>query len=265
VATGRLSPEVERELVVATERGDRVACRQLVEAFLPLIAGVARRFDVGDSVQRTELMQEGVAGLLFAARRYDARMDTPFWGYASFWVRKAMQELVAEVARPTALSDHAVRALARVRTVRRDHLQAKGAEPTRGEVAAATGYTGAQLDSLMAVEQAPRSLEEPLGGEDGVAATFGDVLADPVAEDEYEHVLDEMEIHAVRDLARQLDKRERLVLTSHYGLGRPARTLQQIGSDLGVTAERVRQIEKEALDKLRAAAAAPPGGDEAET
>ena len=265
MAAGRLSPKEERDLVVATERGDGAACRQLVEAFLPLIAGVARRFDVGDSVQRTELMQEGVAGLLFAARRYDARMDTPFWGYASFWVRKAMQEFVAEVTRPTALSDHAVRALARVRTARRDHLQTAGAEPTRGELAAATGFTGAQLDSLMAVEQVPRSFEEPLRGEDGVAVTFGDLLADPVAEDEYEHVLDEMEIHAVRDLTRQLDKRERSVLTNHYGLGRPARTLQQIGSDLGVTAERVRQIEKEALEKLREAAAAPPGGEEAET
>src|SRR3954467_6982690 len=141
-----LTREQERELVVATERGDKVATRELVDLFLPAIGGMARRFDVGGQVQRAELMQEGIAGLLFAARRYDPRMKTPFWGYATFWVRKAMQELVAEVTRPVALSDHAVRGLAQVRAARRDHLQGYGAEPTRAELAAATGFTRAQLD-----------------------------------------------------------------------------------------------------------------------
>jgi RNA polymerase primary sigma factor len=257
----RLSPERERDLVVATERGDTAACRQLVESFLPQIAGVARRFEIGGSVQRSELMQEGVAGLLFAARRYDARTETPFWGYACFWVRKRMQELVAEVTRPMALSDHGVRALARLRAARREHLQARRAEPTREELAAATGFTTAQVDSLLAIDRVPLSFEEPLGGDDSASATFSDVYADPSAEREYEDVLDQMEIHAVRDLADGLEERERAVLMSHYGLGRPARTLDAIGSDLGVSAERVRQIEKGALEKLRAAAAAPPDGE----
>jgi RNA polymerase sigma factor (sigma-70 family) len=201
--------------------------------------------------------------LLFAARRYDPRMETPFWGYASFWVRKAMQELVAEVTRPVALSDHAVRGLAQVRAARRDHLQSHGAEPTRAQLAAATGFTSAQLDSLLAIDRPPRSFEEPLGGGEGASVTFGETVADPGAEREYEQVLDKMEVQAVRGLADQLDERERAVLSGHYGLGRPAQTLSNIGSDLGVTAERVRQIEKQALEKLRQAAAEPPrpGGD----
>jgi RNA polymerase primary sigma factor len=245
-------------LVVATDRGDEAACRQLVDAFLPAIAGVARRFDGGGGVQRTELLQEGVAGLLFAARRYDPRMETPFWGYASFWVRKAMQELVAEVTRPVALSDHAVRGLARVKAARRHHVQAHGAEPTAAELAAATGLTRAQLDSLLAIERAPRSFEEPLGADDGTTATLGEMVADPGAEREYEQVLDKMEMKAVRDLADGLDERERTVLWRHYGLGQAPQTLRRIGSDLGLTAERIRQIEKEALEKLREAAAQPP-------
>jgi RNA polymerase primary sigma factor len=245
-------------LVVATDRGDEAACRQLVDAFLPAIAGMARRFDRGGGVQRSELLQEGVAGLLFAAQRYDPRTGTPFWGYASFWVRKAMQELVAEVTRPVALSDHAVRGLARVKAARRHHLQAHGAEPTAAELAAMTGFTRVQLDSLLAIERAPRSFEEPLGADEAATATFGDTLADPAAEREFEQVLDNMEIQAVRDLADGLDERERTVLWRHYGLGRTPQTLSTIGADLGLTAERIRQIEKQALEKLREAAAQPP-------
>jgi RNA polymerase sigma factor (sigma-70 family) len=252
----RLSAEQEQELVVGTARGEEAASRQLVESFLPAIGGVARRFGGGDGVQRTELMQEGVAALLFAARRYDPRMETPFWAYASFWVRKAMQELVAEVTRPVALSDHAVRGLAQVNAVRREHLQAHGAEPTRAQLAAATGFARAQLDSLLAIERPARSFEEPLGGDEG---TFGEIVADPGAEKEYERVLDNMEIQAVRGLADRLDERERRVLSGHYGLGRRSQTLGEIGADLGLTAERVRQIEVAALEKLRRAAAEPPG------
>jgi RNA polymerase primary sigma factor len=259
VRASRQSPlEQELDLVVATERGDEAACRKLVEVFLPAIGGVARRFDAGRRVQRAELMQEGIAALLFAAKRYDRRFKTPFWGYASFWVRKAMQELVAEMTRPVALSDHAVRGLARVRTARRAHLLANGTEPTKAELAAATGFTRAQLDSLLAVERMPRSFDEPLAAEEGTSATFGEVIADPGAEKAYDQVLDRMEVQAVRDLADRLDERERTVLRGHYGLGRSQQTLNEIGSDLGLTAERIRQIEKAALEKLREAAAQPP-------
>ncbi len=92
-----LTPERERDLAIAAEGGDADACRKLVEAFLPSIAGLARAFPAGAGVERQELVQEGVAGLLFAAQRYDSGLGTPFWAYASFWVRKAMQELVADL------------------------------------------------------------------------------------------------------------------------------------------------------------------------
>jgi RNA polymerase primary sigma factor len=258
VQGSRLSPEQERQLVVATEGGDRAACRQLVEAFLPSIAAVARGFGAGGRVQRTELMQEGVAGLLFAVRRYDPRTETPFWAYASFWVRKAMQELIAELTGPMAISDHAARGLARVKGARRDYVQAHGAEPSGAQLAAATGFSRTQLDDLLAVERAPRSIEEAVAVVEGGTATVGDLVADPGAEREYEAVLDKLELKGIRELAGQLDDRERTVLWGHYGLDRPAQTLSRIGAGLGLTAERVRQIEAGALDKLRAAAAEPP-------
>ena len=96
--------------MIAADGGDAAACRRLVEAFLPAIGSLARGFS-GSRIEQRELLQEGVAGLLLAARRYDFALETPFWAYASFWVRKAMQELVAELTRPVALSDRAIRDL----------------------------------------------------------------------------------------------------------------------------------------------------------
>ena len=118
-----LTPPQERALVLAAERGDADARRELVELFMPALVGVALGFPTGAGIEHQELIQQGVVGLLFAAQRYDPRLNTRFWAYASYWVRKAMQELVAELTRPVALSDRAVRALAQIRTARREYLQ----------------------------------------------------------------------------------------------------------------------------------------------
>ena len=245
----RLTLLREHELVVGAEAGDRDASRRLVEAFLPAIRGVAAHFPSAAGVERQELVQEGVAGLLFAARRFDRRRQTPFWSYACFWVRKAMQELVAEVARPVALSDRAVRALAKVKAARTEYLQAHGSEPTDDDLSRATGLPRAQVQSLQATERWPRALHEPFG--EAESATVGDAIADPGAERDYEQVLDRIELGEVRNLAEELDERARSVLRAHYGLGQPARTLNEIGAGLGLTAERARQIEADALRQLR--------------
>jgi RNA polymerase sigma factor (sigma-70 family) len=252
-------------LVIAAEAGDRAARHRLVAAFLPAIVGVARGFHSGAGVERRELVQEGVAGLLFAARRYDPRLDTPFWAYASFWVRKAMQELVAELTGPVALSDRAVRGLALIRAVRREHLRATGVEPTTEELSRATGFTAQQLHSLRATERLPRGIEERLSADAGTVATVGDTIVDPVAEQAYEQVLDEIEIREVRGLADRLDERERAVIRAHFGLGEAAQTLNQIGGALGLTAERARQIEVGALNKMREALAHPAAAADALT
>jgi RNA polymerase primary sigma factor len=257
VAQEQLTARQERSLVIAAEGGDAEACRKLVEVFLPAIGGLARSFHSVIGVERQELVQEGIAGLLFAARRYDPRLNTPFWAYASFWVRKAMQELVAELARPVALSDRAVRGLAQIRSARSEHLRVHRTEPTTQELSHATGFTPAQLASLQAIERTPCGLEERLSADEETSATVGDTIVDPVAEQAYEHVLDRIEIHEVRDVADRLDERERAVIRAHYGLGQPVQTLNEIGGALGLTAERTRQIEVAALDKLRRELAQP--------
>jgi RNA polymerase primary sigma factor len=249
-----LTPSQEQALVVAAKGGDADASRKLVEVFMPEVARLALGFPSGAGVQLQEFLQQGVVGLLSAARRYDPRLNTRFWAYASFWVRKAMQELVAELTRPVVLSDRAVRALAQIRTARNEHLQAHGTEPTNEQLSAATGLTPVQLESLQATERMPRALEEPLRADAETNGTFGDAIVDPLAEGAYERVLDAIEIREVRNVADELDERERTVIRGHYGLGQRAQTLDQIGGTLGLTAERARQIEVGALTKLRGTA-----------
>jgi RNA polymerase sigma factor (sigma-70 family) len=249
-----LPAATERDLVARAQQGDPEARAQLVEAFLPLIARVARTYRSSQAVQRSELLQEGVVGLLRALERYEPDREVPFWGYASWWVRQAMQQLIAELTRPTVLSDRALRHLARLKDAHREAVRDRGREPGRDELAERTGLTLDQVDDLLAVERAPRSLDEPLPGGEGAIGTFGELIADPVAEEEYEEVLSAISSDELLALLSGLSDREREILRARYGLDGDERSLRQIASELGVSAERVRQLERRALGKLAAAA-----------
>jgi RNA polymerase sigma factor (sigma-70 family) len=253
----QLSPARERELVIAAEAGDAAACEELVRAFMPAIAGVARLYRHTAGVDRSELMQEGVVGLLRAVKRFDPHLGAPFWSYASWWVRQAMQQLVAEVTRPLVLSDRALRQLAQLNQVRREHLQTHGSEPSTAELAAATGLTREQVESLIASERPARGLEEAVSGEDASTGTLEDLVPDPRAEREYEKAVERMQVEQVRGLSDALDEREREIVYAHYGLGRPTETLREIAGRFGLSIARVRQLEERALEKLRVALAAP--------
>jgi RNA polymerase primary sigma factor len=122
---GQLS---ERELVLAAKECRGEARGALLEAFTPLIGNVARGYRGASGVGRAELMQEGVVGLLRALERYDPELETPFWAYASWWVRQAMQQLVSELSRPVVVPDRAARQLACVRAEHASRLR-PGARP----------------------------------------------------------------------------------------------------------------------------------------
>jgi RNA polymerase primary sigma factor len=255
----RLTPRRERELVCTAQDGDAAARECLVEAFMPLIGGAARKHRGSSAVDRAELMQEGVVGLLRALERYDVELGTPFWAYASWWVHQAMQKLVAEMTRPVVLSDRALRGLARVKGARRQYAQDHGGEPSPAELAMMTGVPRDQVEQLMAVERPPRGLDEPFSGDEGTSSSLGERVADPVGEDEYERVDASAGVEALSDgLPGDLCERERNVVRAHFGLDRPAETLREIAGELGVSVERVRQIEERALEKLREALVAGP-------
>jgi RNA polymerase sigma factor (sigma-70 family) len=192
--------------------------------------------------------------VLRALERYDPGRGAPFWPFAQWWVRQAMQQLVSELTAPTVLSDRALRHLARLKEAHGQAVSADGREPTRDELASRSGLSADQVDDLLAVERVPRSLDEPVPAADGAVGTFGDLLADPLAEDAYERVLAAIEAQELRTLLSGLSDREREVLRARYGLDGDEQTLVQIGERLGLSAERIRQLERRALAKLAAAA-----------
>jgi RNA polymerase primary sigma factor len=241
----------ERALVHAAQAGDPAARARLVEQLRPLVAIVARSYRSCPAVDRSELMQEGVVGLLRALKRYDPSYETPFWAYAAWWVRQAMQRLVAELGQPVVLSDRALRQLAQVKSARRAYVQVSGTEPSCARLAAATGLTREQVEQLVATERMPRSLDEPLGGQWEWTTTAGDLLVDPAAEDEYERALGRLELQQHRDLLGGLDERARRVLRARFGFDGQQQTLRQLADQLGLSPERVRQIEQGALAELR--------------
>jgi RNA polymerase sigma factor (sigma-70 family) len=238
--------------VCAAQSGDVSAREELLEQFMPVIRRAARTYAGMSALTSEELEQEGVVGLFLALGRFDPERGVPFSAYASWWVARGMQRLVAELTLPVVMSDRAMRQLARLKHARQDHEQAYHCEPSRGELAESTGYTRQQLDCLLCAELCPCSLEEPLLGDDG-GATLADAFADPSAEEGYASVERELDASAFRQSPNDLSERERAVLRRRYGFEGPTQTLEAVGGELDVTPERVRQIQEHALERLRAA------------
>lgn len=250
-ASSPLTMTRERQLLVLMAAGDRAATEELVTAFMPAIDRVANLYRSFRSLERRELQQEGVVGLLRAARRYDRRYETPFWAYASWWVRQAMQQLVAELTSSVVLSDRAARSLVQMKRARSAFAQANRREPSDSELAESARMSLDQVQRLVSVERAPSSLQAPNPGDGEIATTLAERLADPASEEEYERVVDLAEGARIEELTAGLEERERRIVFAHFGIGCRQRTLREIGRESDLSVERVRQLEERALTKLR--------------
>ena len=240
-------------MVMAAQQGGSREREQLIEAFMPSIVGLARIYRRSSSADWSELIQDGVVGTLRALERFDPELEVPFWGYASWWVRQAMQQLVSERSRPTVMSDRALRQLARVKDVQRRFEQSHHVAPSCEQLAISVGLSRAHVESLLASERPARGLDEPAAGQAAEGATVGELLADPEAEEPFERATDRILVAELPRLLAGLSERERGVICARFGIGAPQQTLREVGGTLGVSAERVRQIEQTALERMHEA------------
>jgi RNA polymerase sigma factor (sigma-70 family) len=221
----------------------REAKHELVTAHLPLVAGMARRYR-WSPLSFLDLIQEGSLGLLRAAERFDWRRGTPFGAYAAWWVRHAMSKAVRESTGSVRLPD---RQRARLRSLAEARAAHPGASADElGEAASVDENAAAELVPLLG---SPVPIEAALDG----GRALEELLADRDAEEELEEVLVSADAARVRAVAgRVLGDREREVLEARYGLGgREPQTLREVAERLGVSVQRVSQIERGALDRLR--------------
>jgi len=245
-----ITHEREIELAKRIEMGDREARKQFVLANLRLVVSIAKRY-VGRGLTLLDLIQEGNIGLIRAVQRYDWRRGHRFSTHATWWIRQAISRAVADKGRTIRLPVYVNTALNRIRRERQRLLQELGREPTEIELAEATGLDPIRMVELQGAPGAPVSLELPVGEDE--EQELGDVLADtesPSPEDiaTTQTLKDEVQ----RVLESVLTPREQLVLQLRFGLGNSqAHPLEQVGRELGITRERVRQIEAGALAKLR--------------
>ena len=244
-----LSPEEVARLKAEEARG-RASRRRLIEANLRLVVSVARKY-AGRGISLLDLIQEGNFGLLRAVDRFDYRKGHRFSTYATWWIRQAITRAIADQSRTIRLPVHMVEAVGRLTQVSHRLQQRLGREPIADEIAAEMNITPEKVRQIVGAAQQTVSLEMPIGEEEDAA--LGDIIEDrnsiAPAEAASQQILRE-EVMAMLDT---LTARERRVIELRYGLEDGYnRTLAELGDELGVSRERVRQIEAEALMKLRA-------------
>jgi len=239
--------EGEKELAAKAHQGDGEALRQLVESNLRFVVSYVKKYR-GMGLGMLDLINEGNLGLIEAARRFDPGRHVRFISYAVWWIRQAVIHALTQSARmcnlPQKLSDQISMMKKKVAQLKGE----KGREPTRQEIAASMGISEEDVEDLLVLAERDVSLSDRLAGSDlEVEGKIEDRETPPV---EYQIVKASIQ-HQIRDILGELDEKEATVLKSRFGLDddRP-QTLQVIGDRLGLTWERIRQIEQKAMRKL---------------
>ncbi len=242
----RLSPQEERELAMGCAAGDKEAIRRMVNSNLRLVVSVAREY-AGRGVPLLDLIQEGSIGLLAAAKKFDYTMDFRFSTYATKWIRKGVTRCIMNHAGIIRVPVHTAEKMRKILGARAELVQ-QGQEVTNEALARHCGLPESKVEQLLQLLPQTFSLDAPVGEEDGSLQLL---IGDEETPQPYETLV-RQELKATLDgLMGKLTPRQQQILRLRYGMeDGTCRSLEQIGKLLGISKERVRQVEKQAMEKL---------------
>lgn len=247
-----LTAAEEQRLAYRVREGDMGAKMKMVESNMRLVVSIAKSY-LSSGIPMEDLIQEGSIGLMTASERFDPDRGYRFSTYATQWIRQAIGRAVDNKAKAIRLPAHVSESLRKVEKAKVELRRQMGEEPTSEQIASAAGISMKKMNNLVHTTQDPVSLDMPVGDEENTP--LGNLLFDKSSPDPQETLISAEMRSEIEDILDSLDEREQIIMRSRFGFEDSDRhVLQQIGEQLGISRERVRQLEAQAIRKLRTAA-----------